>query len=126
MKDSESGYRAFIRVAAGLVFAVCFFQASSYLLISTMVQSHAVDVQEFRDLLEFWILIIVATYALMAFCLGQILWPFGSKPSLARILVVTLVVAIILALLAPLIRKSWFDSSFSNPDIQSTVIVPAT
>jgi hypothetical protein len=72
-----------------------------------------VDMSEIYDDLEqlcFWILCITATYSLVAFCVGQFLWPLGRRPSLARLFIVVSAAALILASLSPLIRKVWFES----------------
>ena len=123
MNDSESGYRVFVRTISGLVFTVTFLWAASYLFVATVAHSNIGDMWGDRPLLHFWLLALTAFYSLVAFCVGQFLWPLGPKPSIARLLIVVSVAALVLALLSPLIRKVWLEST--NENSEATVCHPA-
>lgn len=109
MNDSESGYRVFVRTISALIFVVTFLWAVSY-LFTAVVHSSVNDIYDYRQLLQFWLLALSACYSLIAFCLGQFLWPLGPRPTLTRLFIVVLVAALILAFLSPLFRKAWIDA----------------
>ena len=110
MNDSADGYPVFVRTVTALVFIYTFLGALYYFLFGNIVERPLVSTLDHECWLNFWLLVLAAFYTFISFCVGQFLWPLGRRPTLARVLILFLMVATILAFLAPLIRKVWLNS----------------
>lgn len=109
--DQKEGYRVFVRVVSGLIITICLLFSAGFYLVVGITQTYAPEASNFRELTYIFLLLFVVVYLIIAMVRGKFVWFLNRRFGIGNALAGVLVLSILMAVAAPVVRVFVSDAS---------------